>query len=305
MMRGGPYRCALVVRSGDAVDDQLLAELTARTGLAFARIGNGGFGGGPVADVHADESGGNLLIDTVDPDTGTRAMLVRAVSSERAIAIRAVIGDRFQAWTEQTLRAQLEENIASQPWILVPMMMAVGGAEPEPETMRVLRQTLQHEDETVRSAAEHAEEIAKWLLEDPAVMRVVENQELVGVLRPAQPVDGEEDWVTVRPGSPGRAVPRPVTWLSFPGEPGDLLPAFLWNQDWELEVVGNTRDDFFEQIRVSEDGRTALHEVAHAELAGRYLAVHGQDAEATTTALREAGAEPLDGPPAGLDRTAP
>jgi hypothetical protein len=304
-VRGGPFRCALVVRSGDAVDDELLGELASRTGMTFHEAGNGGFGGGPVADVYVDESGDTVLIEAVDPDTGVKAFLVRAASADQAVAVRDVIGDRFAVWTEQTLRAQLADTLAEQPWTLVPLMMAVGGAEPEPATLELLDSGLRHEDEEVRAAAGHAEALAKELLDDPAVLPDVPVSELKPVLRPTRPVEGAEYWVTVRPGVPERAVPRPVTWLRLPAGVVDPLPDFTWDEDWFLEVASPTTDVFQEEIWTDENGRTALHDVTHHELAGRYFAVHGDDTETVTATLRQAGVQLLDGPPEGLARTAP
>lgn len=143
------------------------------------------------------------------------------------------------------MREQVKENLAGEAWTLVPMMMAVGGAEPEHDTMKVLRKALRDKDETTRSAAEYAEAMAKELLDDPAVMRV-EVREMDEVLRTAQPVDGEEDWVTVRPGVPGRAVPRPVAWLRFSGGPDAPLPNFIWDQDWSVEVASKISDDWYD-----------------------------------------------------------
>ncbi|NJP96013.1 hypothetical protein HCN51_42385 [Nonomuraea sp. FMUSA5-5] len=306
LVRSGPFWCALVVEENDSVDAGLLTELAARTGTTLTGIGHGGFGGGPVADVYADESRGIVLIEAVDPDTGSKALLVRADSEERAIAARAAIGERYRVWTEQELRAQAREDLAGQSWILVPLVMAAGGTNLEPETAELLREALRHEDEDVRAAAAYAEEVAEELRHDPMVLAAAqEEREPAEVLRPARPVDGEEDWVTVRPGVPGREVPRPVSWWQIPAGVTDPLPAFTVDHDWFIEVLARQDAPFYEEIWIDEDGRTAIHAVSHAELAGRHLAVHGQDVEAVMTAFREAGLLALDGPPAGLDRTAP
>ncbi|MCK2219906.1 hypothetical protein MF672_039840 [Actinomadura sp. ATCC 31491] len=306
VVRSGPFWCALAVGKNDSVDDGLLVALAARTGTALTGIGQGGFGGGPVADVYADESRDIVLIEATDPDTGSKALLVRADSEERAIAARAVIGERYRVRTEQELRAQAREDLGGQSWILVPLVMAAGGAELEPGTAELLREALRHEDEDVRAAAEYAEEVARELRHDPMVVAAAqEEQELAEVLRPALPVEGEEDWVTVRPGVPGRAIPRPVSWWRVPAGVTDPIPAFTCDQDWLIEVVSRDDEPWREDIWTAEDGRTAIHAVSHAELAGRHVAVHGQDVETVTTALREAGLLALDGPPAGLDRTAP
>ncbi|MEV4113794.1 hypothetical protein [Nonomuraea sp. NPDC049695] len=306
VVRSGPFWCALAVGKNDSVDDGLLAEVATRTGTTLTGIGHGGFGGGPVADVYADESRGLVLIEAADPDTGAKALLVRADSEERAVAARTVIGERYRVWTEQELRAQARQDLAGQPWILVPLVMAAGGAELEPGTAELLQEALRHENEDVRAAASYAEEVARELRHDPMVMGTAQDErELAEVMRPARPVYGEEDWVTVRPGVPGREVPRPVAWWQVPAGVTDPLPAFVYDHDWLIEVAPRMDDLFYEEIWIAEDGRTAIHAVSHAELAGRHLAVHGQDVETVTTALREAGLLALDGPPAGLDRTAP
>ncbi|TDD81611.1 hypothetical protein E1293_18215 [Actinomadura darangshiensis] len=305
---GGPYRCALLVRYEDEVDETLLAALAGATGLKFEYYGNGGFGGETLADVYADESGGNLLIEVMADEVGAKAMFVRAESAERAIAIRSVVGERYRVWTEQMLRAQLEESLTEAPMSLVAMMMAVGGATPEPETMALLQRALGHREGAVREAAEYARQVAGELVHEPVVMRDAPREKPTGVLAPVRPVEGDEDWVTVRPGLPDRAVPRPVTWLRLATDDPDKAVIWANRADWFLDVIGRVTDvsDWQETV-YTMDEETALHIVRHPALGSAvHCAVHGTEAEATAAALREAlGGEILDGPPPRLQQAAP
>lgn len=304
----GPYRCALVIRYQDEVDDSLLDALTGATDLTFAYYGNGGFGGETLADVYADESGRNLLIEVTADEVGAKAVFVRAESADEAVAIRAVVGEHFQVWTEQTLRAQLEEALAEAPWTLVAMMMATGGAEPDPETVDLLQRALAHGDDDVREAAEYARTVAGELVHPPVVMREAAREKPTGVLAPARPVEGEEDWVTVRPGMPDRAVPRPVVWLRLAADDAEAPGVWAYTEDWNIAVIGRDTDGsgWKEAVYTTMDEETALHIVEHPALgAAVHAAVHGTRAGATAVALREAlGGEVLDGPPSGLERTA-
>ncbi|MEV0664918.1 hypothetical protein ACIBI3_16630 [Actinomadura luteofluorescens] len=306
---GGPYRCALVVRYEDEIDDSLLGALADATGLTFAYYGNGGFGGETLADVYADASGRSLLIEVVADEVGAKAVFVRAESADEAVAIRTVVGERFQVWTEQTLRAQLEGALADAPWTLVAMMMATGGAEPDPETVGLLQRALGHGDDDVRQAAEYARTVAAELVHPPVVMREAPRERPTGVLAPARPVGGEQDWVTVRPGIPDRAVPRPVVWVRLATDDAEKPAVWSFREDWNIAVIGRDTDGsgWKEAIYTTMDEETALHIVEHPALGTVvHTAVHGTHAEATAAALREAlGGEILDGPPPGLERTAP
>ncbi|WP_433473214.1 hypothetical protein ACQPZP_30795 [Spirillospora sp. CA-142024] len=306
---GGPYRCALVVRYEDEADEALLGALADATGLTFEYYGNGGFGGETLADVYADASGRNLLIEVMADEVGAKAMLVRSESAERAVAIRSVVGERFRVWTEQMLRAQLESSLTEAPWTLVAMMMAVGGATPEPETMDLLQRALDHGDDDVREAAEYAREVAGELVHPPVVMRDAPREKPTGVLAPERPVEGEEDWVTVRPGIPDRAVPRPVAWLRLATDDAEKPAIWAYTEDWDIAVIGRDTDGsgWTEAIYTTTDEEAALHIVQHPALGTAvHVAVHGTGAEATAVALREAlGGEALAGLPPGLERTAP
>ncbi|MEU8121370.1 hypothetical protein AB0C21_21900 [Spirillospora sp. NPDC049024] len=308
-VEGGPYRCALVIQWEDEVDDSLLSALADATGLTFAYYGNGGFGGETLADVYVDDSGRNLLIEVTADEAEAKAVFVRAESAEKAVAIRAVVGEHFEVWTEQTLRAQLEEDLPEGPWALIPMMMATGGAEPAPETADLLQRALGHGDDKVRSAAEYARTVAAELVHPPVVMREAPRERPTGVLAPARPVEGEEDWVTVRPGTPGRTIPRPVFWVRLATDDAEKPAVWAYTENWNIAVIGRDTDGsgWKEAIYTTMDEGTALHIVEHPALGTVvHIAAHGTHAEATAAALREAlGGEILDGPPSGLERTAP
>lgn len=302
VVEGGPYRCALVIRLGDGVDDDLLAEIAEATGLTFVLYGNGGFGGEVLAAVYA--AGGNLLMEVLSDEVGAKALFVWADSAERAVVIRDVIGAGMSAWSERTLRAQLERDFAEQPGALVSLLMAAGGANPEPETLGLLRRALDHDDDEVRQAAEYARLVASELRHPPVVMRDEPERALEEILRPARTVGGDRNCVTVRAGLPDRAVPRPVTWLKTPLDDPDDVGFWTWNADWRLMAVHEDAD-WYEDIYSPRDKRTALHIVRHPALAAVHVALHGEAVEATAAALVEAlGAEILDGPPAGWERTA-
>ncbi|GAA1596899.1 hypothetical protein GCM10009678_93500 [Actinomadura kijaniata] len=306
-LAGGPYRCALVIRPTDGVDDDLLTEIADATGLNFALYGHGGFGGESTATVYT--AGDDLLMEVVCDETDAKALFVRARSAEHAAAIRNVIAARRPFWNEPTLRARLEENLHEQPRALVALLMATGGAPPEPETAELLQRALDHDAEEVRNAAEYARLVATELVHPVLVQKAQPKPELEPILRPARPVDDERHWITVRAGVPERAVPRPVTWLRTPFDDPD--EAVFWaaaRACWILLAVDD-RDGtgWHEEIFSEPRGyRTALHIVRHPAVDKVHLALHGDAADTTATELvRDLGAEVLAGPPAGWERTAP
>ncbi|RFU37662.1 hypothetical protein DZF91_31705 [Actinomadura logoneensis] len=303
-VEGGRYRCALVIRLDDGVDAALLAAIGSATGLAFEEYGTGGFGGETLATVW--KAGDDLLIEAECDEAGVRALLVRAGTAERAVAIRSAIGEHMPAWSEQMLRAQLADTFADAPQALVALLMAAGGARPEDETRELLRRALDHEDEEVRHFAEYAATVAAELEKPPVVMREDRSvRELDELLRPARPVKGKEHWVTVRAGVPERAVPRPVTWLRTSLDDTDDVLWWIGDQYWEAVVMRNLGDrTWLEDIYLAPDKGTALHVVLHDALGTVHLALHGGDVEATAAKLAEdVGAEVLPSAPPGLAST--
>jgi hypothetical protein len=301
---GGLYRCALVVRLEDGVDDELLAGIAEATGLEFDLHGTGGFGGEILAGVY--QAGDNLLIEVLSDEVGAKALFVWADSEEHAIAIRDTIGEHMPAWSEPMLRAQLADTIAEQPGALVALVMAAGGAQPEQETLDLLQHALDHDDEKVRQAAEYARLVASELAHPPVVIRLDTDQELSEILRPAEPVAGEQNWITVRAGEQERAVPRPVTWLSTPLDDPEEVGIWAYKANWNILSIRDRDDpDWFEDIHAPNDERTALHIVKHPALGTVHIALHGEAVDATAAALvSDLAAEILDGPPPGWDRTA-
>jgi hypothetical protein len=305
VMHGGRHWCALVVQVEDGVDDGLLAEIASRTGLDFELYGSGGFGGETLADVY--EADGCLLMEVLSDEVGAKALFVRADSAERAVAVRDVIGATLPVWSEQMLREQLADTFEAAPEALVALMMAAGGARPDQETLDLLQRALDHEDHNVRVAAEYAQLVAAELAHPPVTMplRDEPERELDEILRPAQPVDGFFNWVTVRAGEPERTVPRPVTWLRTSYDDTDVMIRWTWDANWDITAVSDQNDEAWDEcVHLPRDKRTAMHVVMHEALGSVHIALHGEAAEATAVALVEAGeAERLAGPPTGWEQT--
>jgi hypothetical protein len=304
VVNGGPYWCALAIRYDDEVDDALLARIAEATGVTFDHFGDGGFGGETLATVYS--SGDNLLIEVESDVAGAKAVFVRADSAERAAGIRDVVGASMPAWSEQMLRAQLEESLEGKHSALVALLMSTGGVKPEQETLDLLQRALDHDNAEVRQAAEYGQMIATELSHSPVVSREPEHV-AVGILQPARPVTGKEGWVSVRAGTPDRAVPRPVTWLRTPFDDPEEVERWAWIADWDIREIHNQDDvAWYENIYTPMVERTALHVVRHEALGSVHIALHGEDVDGTASALvDDLGAEILDGPPAGWERTSP
>jgi hypothetical protein len=305
VVASGQVRCALVVRLEDGVDDDLLAAIADTTGLDFTLYGSGGFGGETLADVY--KANDNLLMEVLSDEVGAKALFVWADSADQAVAVRDVIGERLPVWSEQMLRAQLADTVEAAPEALVALMMAAGGAAPDQETLDLLQHALDHDDDNVRTAAEYARLVASELVHPPVVLRdqPEKERELAEILRPAEPVDGFFNWVTVRAGIPDRAVPRPVTWLRTPYDDPDDMLRWTWDADWDILAISDQDDQtWHEDVYCPRDKHTAMHVVRHAALGAVHVAVHGEAAEATAASLvADTGAELLDGPPENWDRT--
>ncbi|MFC4911582.1 hypothetical protein [Actinomadura gamaensis] len=303
---GGRYWCALVVKLEAGVDDALLAAIADATSLTFEYFGTGGFGGETLAEVW--KAGDNLLMEVLCDEVGVKALFVRADSAERAITIRSTIGETMPAWSEQMLRAQLADAFTESPQALVALLMATGGARPDDETLDLLQRALDHDDDEVRHFADYAGQVAAELAHPPVVMHEDESERpLEEALRPAGPVSGEQRWVTVRPGVPGRAVPRPVTWLKTPLDHPDKIIPWTMDHDWGFAVLHDLNDPaWHEDIYTGREDRTALHVVQHEALGSSvYLAVHGDDTEEAVASLTDfCNAEILPDAPSGLAETA-
>ncbi|WP_461007972.1 hypothetical protein [Streptomyces capparidis] len=261
------------------------------------------FGIEVLATLYSDETG-DLLIEAQAVEVPVKAVLVRTAVPEDAVAIRQVVGDRLHGWSEQMIRAQIDAEPDGDSQLMVALAMAVGGGPIEQESLDLLQRATMVDDEKVRGLAEYALQVAADLA-GPPIVRKVEERELADVLQPQARVDDGDDWVTARPGVSGRQIPRPVTWLRG-SDASKAIAACSWDDDWFIEVAGDTRSDWYEDIWITEDGRTAIHKIEHPALDGVHIAVHGMDMTAVVAALGEAGdLEVLDAPPDCLPRTAP
>jgi hypothetical protein len=146
----GQHWTGLVIRPDDWLDNDLLAAITLATGATFERIGRTGVG--------IVFAAGNEQIIEVEC-AGAKALFLRIRSAERAAALIASISRHTLAWTEPMLRDQL--SLETDPYGLVPLLMATGGAIPEPATADLLRQAMEHPSEQVREAADYAMRMSK------------------------------------------------------------------------------------------------------------------------------------------------
>jgi len=152
------YWSALVIRPDDRLDADLLAAI-ALTGTTFEYAGDADFGTGVHATVYAADR--EQVIEVECAEVGAKALFIRVRSRERAAAIEANIGLHTLIWTEQVLRNQLEFSLEQDPYALVAMLMACGGASPEPATSDLLQRALEHPAEQVREAADYAMRMSK------------------------------------------------------------------------------------------------------------------------------------------------
>jgi hypothetical protein len=300
----GLVRCALTVPYNAQVDEELLEAVAEATGKEFSRYGSGGFGTEVLATLYSSESG-EQIIEATAVEVPAKAVLIRAEDAEAAVAIRQVVGDRLGGWDEHMIRAQIDTRPGSDPQILVGLAMAVGGAPISQESHDLLQRAATSRDKNVRGMAEYALRVAADLQDVPMV-RKEQEREVAEVLRPARPVDGDEDWVTARPGVPGRQIPRPVTWLRATATIDAVMRRCSDDLDWFLEVVPYTYEIWQESIWITDDGRTAIHAIEHPALDAVYVAVHGGDTAVVVAVLTESGdLIPIDGPPASFRRTGP
>ncbi|AZM46314.1 hypothetical protein DMB38_11225 [Streptomyces sp. WAC 06738] len=296
-------RCALVVPHDAHVDEELLQAVAMASGKEFSVDASGMFGIEVLATLYSDEAG-DLLIEAQAVEVPVKAVLVRTAVPEDAVAIRQVVGDRLHGWSEQMIRARIEAEPDGDPQLMVALAMAVGGGSIEQESLSLLQRAAVVDDEKVRGLAAYALQVAADLA-DPPIVRKEEERELADVLRPRAPVDDGDDWVTARPGISGRQIPRPVTWLRG-ADASKAITECSWDDDWLMEVAGDTRSDWYEDIWITENQRTAIHKIEHPALGGVHIAVHGMDTTAIVAALGMKGdLEVLDTPPDCLPRTAP
>ncbi|MFG2088309.1 MULTISPECIES: hypothetical protein [unclassified Spirillospora] len=294
---------ALVVRPDAEVEDDLLDLLAEETGHRFTYHGSGGFGVELLATAYKDESG-NLLIEAEALDAPVKAVVMHIGSVDEAVKIRQVVGDHLGGWSEQMLRAQLESNgLESNPGVLLALAMAGGGGSLDSETVDLINGAAEHEDEAIADWASYA--IRVWNeLREPPILMAEKEQEIPAVLRPAEEVDGEEGWVTARPGVPGRAIPRATTWLRVSGDGDALFHSVMQRFKWFFAVAGDTRSDWYEQITTSRDESTAIHLVRHPALPADHLVVHGDSTSDVIAEIRRKNdVHVLDGPPASLEQT--
>lgn len=300
----GLVRCGLAVPYDARVDEELLDAVAEATGKEFSRYGSGGFGIEVLATLYSSEAG-DQIIEATAIEVAAKAVLIRAGDADGAVAIRQVIGDRLGGWDEHMMRDQVDPQFGGDPRYLVGLAMAVGGAPITPESHDLLRRAAASRDESVRGMAEYALRVAAELRDVPMIMKE-QAREIPEALRPAQPVDGDQDWVTARPGVAGRQIPRPVTWLRATAAIDAVLRQCGDDLDWFLEVVPRTHETWKETIWVTDDGRTAIHAIEHPALDAAHVAVHGADAAVVVAALDASGdLVPLDGPPTSLHHTSP
>ncbi|MGZ0151005.1 hypothetical protein ACXJJ3_28395 [Kribbella sp. WER1] len=140
----------LVIRPDDWLDKDLLAAIALATGSTFERIGESELG-----IVFA--AGSEQIVEV--ECAGAKALFLRTTSRARSAAIIESIGRHTLTWTESVLRNQLD--LESDPYLLVPLLMATGGGEPEPGTADLLRRAVEHPDAAVREAAGYAIRMSK------------------------------------------------------------------------------------------------------------------------------------------------
>jgi hypothetical protein len=141
----GQHWTGLVIRPDDWLDNDLLAAITLATGTTFERIGR--------TDAGTVFAAGNEQIIEVEC-AGAKALFLRLHSPSRTAAITAAIRRHTLVWSEPVLRSQL--SLETDPYGLIPLLMATGGAAPEPATADLLQRALEHPSEQVREAADYA-----------------------------------------------------------------------------------------------------------------------------------------------------
>lgn len=297
-------RGALVVPYEAAVDEELLDAVEGESGKRFSWYGGGMFGTEVMAAVYSDAAG-DLLIEARAVEVPVKAVLVRTAEVEDAVAIRQVVGDRLDGWSEQMVRSRIGSEVDGDPQLLVALAMAAGGALMERESRELLQRAAAVDAMEVRGLAEYARRIAAELAEAPFVWPE-QGARVAEVLRPEGSAESGGGWVTARPGVAGRQIPRPVTWLCGP-EASDVVSECGADENWPIQVVGQASAVWLEEVWVTKDERTAIHAIEHPALGVGHIAVHGADVTGVVATLlsMDDGLETLDGPPEALPDTAP
>ncbi|MFF0264954.1 hypothetical protein [Kribbella sp. NPDC004536] len=146
----GQHWTGLVIRPDDWLDNDLLAAIALATGTTFERLGR--------TDVGIVFVAGTEQIIEVEC-AGAKALFLRTRTHARSVAIIDTVNRHTLAWTESMLRNQL--SLDTDPYGLVPLLMATGGATPEPGTADLLQQALEHPSEQVREAVDYARRMSK------------------------------------------------------------------------------------------------------------------------------------------------
>ncbi len=306
-----PSRCLIVGTDLDEAVASAQHALAHELGLRLAFTGSGGWGTVALANVYTEQGGRIRLTAVRELGLGVVALLVNADDATDLERVEAVLAARLLVHSADGLRDRAAGSLADRPELLVALALAAGDA-PGPGTVAVLRHASTHSDPAVRAAADYAITVAAEVAEPPVIF--VARDAVPDVLRaPEASHDGSEvvraaggeaggsRWVTVRPGSLGHSPRGPVAWLRLPDGTGpDDVDGVSMDLDWLIFAMGQD-PDWYEDVWLTADRRTAVHVVNHPALGGAHLAVHGGDVSTVVAAAGEAlGAVPVEGPPDGL-----
>ena len=146
----GQHWTGLVIRPDDWLDKDLLTAITLATGTTFERLGR-------TASGTVFAAGDEQIVEV--ECAGAKALFLRLRSAERTAAVIEAVNRHTLTWTEPVLRSQL--SLETDPYGLVPLLMATGGAAAEPATADLLERALVHPSEQVREAAGYAMRMSK------------------------------------------------------------------------------------------------------------------------------------------------